>query len=45
MKYVQKPYWKEHLCTLQVFLRALVSQPVCTHAAKREHWSWPSHLI
>ena len=24
-----KPYWKEHLCALQVFLWTLASQPVC----------------
>jgi len=29
VKYVQKHFWKEHLCTLQVFLCALFSQPVC----------------
>jgi len=29
MKYVQTHFWKEHLCALEVFLCALVSQPVC----------------
>ena len=28
-KYVQKHFWKKHLCALQVFLCALVSRPVC----------------
>jgi len=28
MKYVQKQFWKEHLCALKVFLCALVSRPV-----------------
>src|SRR6218665_669673 len=31
MKYVQKHFWREHLCALQVFLCAPVSQLVCTH--------------
>jgi len=29
MKYVQKHFWKEHLCALQVFLCALFSSPLC----------------
>jgi len=29
MKYVQMPFWKEHLCALQVFLCALASRFVC----------------
>src|SRR6218665_1410974 len=29
MKYVQKHFWKEHLCVLQVFLCALVSRLLC----------------
>jgi len=31
LKYVQKHFWKEHLCALQVFLCALVSR--LTHTA------------
>jgi len=33
MKYVQKHFSKENLCALrlQVFLCALISQPVCAH--------------
>jgi len=31
MKYVQKHFWREHLCALQVFLCAPVSQLVCAH--------------
>ena len=33
MKYVQKHFWKEHLCELQVFLCALVSWLVCMRSA------------
>jgi len=29
-KFVQKHFWKKHLCALQVFLCAHVSWPVCT---------------
>jgi len=29
MKYGQKHFWREHVCALQVFLCALVSQTVC----------------
>ena len=28
-KYMQKNFWKKHLCALQVFLCALVSWPMC----------------
>jgi len=31
MKYVQKHCLKENVCTLQVFLCALISRPVCVH--------------
>src|SRR6218665_962807 len=33
MKYVQKHFWKEHLCALQVFFCALVSWLVCAELA------------
>jgi len=32
MKYVQKHFWKEHLCALQVFLCVHISWLVCAHA-------------
>jgi len=32
MKYVQKHFWREHLCALQVFLCALISRPVFSHS-------------
>ena len=37
MKYVQKDFWKEHLCVFQGFLCVHISQPVCarTHAQLR----------
>jgi len=35
MKYVEKRFWKECLCALQVFLCALVSQLVCARNLER----------
>jgi len=32
MKYVQKHFWKEHLCALQVLLYVLFSRLVCARA-------------
>src|SRR6218665_633756 len=35
MIYVRKHFWKEHLCALEVFLRALISHPTCMCARTR----------
>jgi len=35
MKYVQTHFLKENLCALQVYLRALISRPVCVCAQLR----------
>src|SRR6218665_296399 len=36
MEYVQKHFWKEHLCALQVFLCVLVSRLVRAHSHSLE---------
>ena len=43
-KSVQKHFWTEHLCALQVFLCALISWPVCAQFRVNIGCDFPEHL-